>query len=496
VELRQGDFVVTRTVDREPIEIGIGDRDHLDYARVAWPSRIVQNLVEVDLQAAARIEITEKEVALGSCPALFAWDGDRYVLVTDVLGTTALGMPFSGGGTMPYDDEELIQVPVDLLKPIAGEYRFQLTDELNEIIYLDHAKLVAVDHPPSIGVYSNTILGAPPYPGPDVIGVSNERPPVSAIDGKGVDCLASVSHADGVYSGVAREVYASQFYGFAEERVVALDLGPIDPQRTVLIVSGWIGWPETPQFVSADQNTDLELLIPTLEVERGGRWEELAVFGIQALKPKTVVIDLGGRLREGDRVVRLRTNVRAHFDRIAVADRVGAPDLVEHEIAPMRVDLHYRGHSAPVRPDGTAGAEAVRYTGAPSLYDYDRVSLKSPWVLPHGRFTRYGDVLSLVTDRDDMFVILNSGDEVSIVFPAEGLRAPLDGWRRDFFVYLGGYTKESDYASFTAGVVDPLPFAAMSTYPYGPGERYPDGPAHRSYLATYNTRVVRAQAFR
>jgi hypothetical protein len=124
------------------------------------------------------------------------------------------------------------------------------------------------------------------------------------------------------------------------------------------------------------------------------------------------------------------------------------------------------------------------------------VSLKAPWVLPHGRFTRYGDVLPLVTDRDDMFVVLNSGDEVSMAFPAAGLPASPAGWRRDFFVYLGGYTKESDYASFTSGVVDPLPFEAMSTYPYAASERYPDGPAHRSYLATYNTRVVRAQALR
>ena len=30
----------------------------------------------------------------------------------------------------------------------------------------------------------------------------------------------------------------------------------------------------------------------------------------------------------------------------------------------------------------------------------------------------------------------------------------------------------------------------MTRYPYGPDERYPDTPAHRDYLARYNTRIV------
>ena len=34
--------------------------------------------------------------------------------------------------------------------------------------------------------------------------------------------------------------------------------------------------------------------------------------------------------------------------------------------------------------------------------------------------------------------------------------------------------------------VEPLPFHAMTKYPYGPGERYP----HREAVEKYNTRVV------
>jgi hypothetical protein len=32
----------------------------------------------------------------------------------------------------------------------------------------------------------------------------------------------------------------------------------------------------------------------------------------------------------------------------------------------------------------------------------------------------------------------------------------------------------------------------MRGYPYSSAERYPDSPAHRDYLARYNTRIVTA----
>jgi hypothetical protein len=31
----------------------------------------------------------------------------------------------------------------------------------------------------------------------------------------------------------------------------------------------------------------------------------------------------------------------------------------------------------------------------------------------------------------------------------------------------------------------------MSTYPYGPFEKYPETPEHQRYRAEYNTRVIR-----
>src|SRR4030042_1840517 len=41
-------------------------------------------------------------------------------------------------------------------------------------------------------------------------------------------------------------------------------------------------------------------------------------------------------------------------------------------------------------------------------------------------------------------------------------------------------------------IVEPLPFHAMSNYPYPETENYPDDEAHLAYLAEYNTRDFKA----
>jgi hypothetical protein len=47
-----------------------------------------------------------------------------------------------------------------------------------------------------------------------------------------------------------------------------------------------------------------------------------------------------------------------------------------------------------------------------------------------------------------------------------------------------------DIYTATPQTLEPLPFRAMSSYPYPGTERYPDDEEHRSYLESYNTRRV------
>jgi hypothetical protein len=62
------------------------------------------------------------------------------------------------------------------------------------------------------------------------------------------------------------------------------------------------------------------------------------------------------------------------------------------------------------------------------------------------------------------------------------------GWKRSFIFYANGWVKDGDLNTKFSETVEPLPFHAMSGYPYPATEHYPDDPAHREYLHTYQTR--------
>ena len=59
-----------------------------------------------------------------------------------------------------------------------------------------------------------------------------------------------------------------------------------------------------------------------------------------------------------------------------------------------------------------------------------------------------------------------------------------------FLLMADGFSKEMDINSASPDVVEPLPFHAMTRYPYAGQEHYPDTAAHRAYRDWFNTRVV------
>jgi hypothetical protein len=105
-----------------------------------------------------------------------------------------------------------------------------------------------------------------------------------------------------------------------------------------------------------------------------------------------------------------------------------------------------------------------------------------------GAFTKYGDVTALVQSADDKFVIGRQGDVISLQFPA-GLSPVPKGWVRDYFIIASCWFKGEGlpYVPFT---VNPLPFQAMTSFPYPSTESYPYDAAHLSYLLKCNTRSI------
>jgi hypothetical protein len=259
------------------------------------------------------------------------------------------------------------------------------------------------------------------------------------------------------------------------------DLGEAPAAPIRLHLDGWIFPADASLNLAAGQRTDLVSAPPRLEVETAAGWQVLLpAMGFPAGKTKTMVVDTPA-LPPGARRLRIVTGQWLHWDRVAwtTTPADGEP-LVVAKLLPELAELRARGFSRPYRsaPNG------------PHRADYASVTTDSPWLPLPGRYTRYGDVGELVAAADDRTAILAAGDELALRFATASLPPPPAGWRRSVFLESHGWDKDADRNTWEATRLEPLPFRAMSGYPYAPGERYPDTPELRRYREEWLTRKV------
>jgi hypothetical protein len=91
---------------------------------------------------------------------------------------------------------------------------------------------------------------------------------------------------------------------------------------------------------------------------------------------------------------------------------------------------------------------------------------------------------------------MNSGDEMTVSFDPSVLPKLPKGWKRDFLIYSVGWIKDGDLNTAHGKTVDPLPFHALTKYPFGPEQKTPSSQEYRDYQKTYNTRKVTTEEFR
>jgi hypothetical protein len=84
-------------------------------------------------------------------------------------------------------------------------------------------------------------------------------------------------------------------------------------------------------------------------------------------------------------------------------------------------------------------------------------------------------------------VILGAGDEMRLRFDAASLPPPAPGMQRTIFLESHGWDKDADRNTYRADTAAPLPFSAMSGYPYPVGE-YPETEELRRYHEQWLTR--------
>ncbi len=463
------------------LQFGLGARPRADVVRVLWPAGILQ--AETDLEGGT-LTIQELDRKPSSCPFLFTWNGSRFEFVTDFLGGGEMGYWVSPGVRNVPDSDEYVRIRSDQLNARDGRYELRVTNELEEAVFLDKAQLLVLTHPVGTDVYPNEGLRSPAALGPFAIHTTRApRPPHGALDHHGHDVLDRLTAIDRRYVDDFRR---EAIQGYAEEHALYLNLGTVPEGAPVrLLLTGWTDYAFSSDNVAAHQ-AGLAFRPPSLEIKhRDGTWRTaVAELGLPVGRPQTVVVDLTPHLapyltaRESIDV-RIMTTLRVYWDQVLVDTSAPASYRLTRLDA-IDAQLRWRGFSAETSPDGRA----------PFTYDYDGVSRFSPWKIMPGRYTREGDVGPLVASVDDQFVVAAPGDEIALVFDAAALPPLADGWTRTFLFYADGFSKEMNLHSSSPDRLEPLPFHAMSGYPYVAPEHYPSTPEHDRYRAHYNTRII------
>src|SRR6185437_3270998 len=280
------------------LTVGLGKAKQADVVRLLWPTGVLQD--EVEIAANQQKELQEIDRRGSSCPTLFVWNGKHYELVADVLGAGVIGHWVAPGERNIPRPVEWVNVDRDIIEPKAvapslsrfvrqggvfdfpkdQETRpvstkdvetrtghpvlsFRLMEPMEEVVYLDAVKLVAVDHPVNEDVYPNEYFASnPPYPKFKVITSQNAKPPAGAWDDKGNNLLPDLlAHK---YVG---NFDLLPFKGFTKPHRLILDLG--EPYRggpLRLLMHGEIEYFTATGMYAASQ-AGVEATAPYVEAE-------------------------------------------------------------------------------------------------------------------------------------------------------------------------------------------------------------------------------------
>ena len=146
VEVRTSRLVQKLPVTGPEVHVGIGEAKEAQVVRVDWPNGTFQ----VEFEADPAKPVVAVQRLKGSCPFLFANDGDRVKFVTDFLWSTPLGMYINGqdkGGFLQTTD--WVKVRSDQLAERDGFYDLRVNANLWETHYIDYVSTTEGGGPPA-----------------------------------------------------------------------------------------------------------------------------------------------------------------------------------------------------------------------------------------------------------------------------------------------------------------------------------------------------------
>jgi hypothetical protein len=455
---------------------------------IAWEDESTSLTRTVNLTT--RTSITANYNPGSSCPSVYFWNGTSYVYVADISNDGWLGytgyMTENGSivyvGGNPWDHAKLDNEQLQLTEIGNNSYySVKLTQNWNELFYLDAAYMVVVDHPSDSDVYATLMNYLNPAFNDQIYTVSKTdvTTPISAVNEKGQDVLSKLDTLDGVFTPGNNGI-VSPTWDNINWNHLTLDLGDLSNASEIkLIINGMVDWGLANDYYDWIAKFDAAAakgLVPNgtqiapapyIEVQNSaGQWVR-APENVQVPLPadyvaRTYIVDLTGIFPADVSQYKIRIS---NFWNVTF-DYIGIDTSQQEPISTQRID--------------PSSANLTQVFSSPSVSS--------------GNFTRYGDVTELMLNADDMFVIGRQGDSVSLLFPADGLMPPAEGMERDYFMFVACWFKDppNNWGYGFDFTVEPLPFRAMSGFPYPPTESYPQDDAHLNYLREWNTRVIEA----
>lgn len=493
VEMRSGTSYRRIFWDGVPKLVGMGSKT-IDILRITWPNGVLQEDLDLDLIARTSLENKPedfghyKQVAglVGSCPFLYTWNGETYEFISDVLGITPLGLPMAPGMLVPPDHDEYVLIRGDQLKAKDGVLSMQITEELREVTYLDGLRLHVIDHADDVDIFPTERFTFPPFP---IAHTHTVRDTISATrvtgsDGK--DWTAELAALDNTHP-IPFETYEQQFMGLATPHFLELEFAAEalkDAEKLRILMTGWLFWTNASINMASSRHEGIAFVPPILQVPDGsGGWRDTGPpVGFPAGKTKTMVLDITDLLNRDDPRLRVFSTLQLYWDQIVLAVDDDSAALAEVILEPLSAKLWDRGFSRSLENERVDQVER---------FDWNQVESTPRWNQHPGFYTRYGEAVSLLTEVDDRYIILGTGDALEVQFDAKNLPKLKPGMKRDYLLYLDGWAKDRDPNTIEALNVEPLPFHGMSGYPYTKDEHFPSDEVHDTWRAEWNTRPAK-----
>ncbi len=344
-----------------------------------------------------------------------------------MIGPGVVGHWIAPGERDVPDPDEYLKVSARSARPLNGLLSFRFLEPMEETVYLDQVRLLAIDHPAAYEVNPNErFVSAPPFPEFRVIASRDARVPNGAWDEQGNSVLPLIAKRDRQY---VTNFDSVPFVGFAKLHWLELDLGDWDSSKPLrLIMDGYTDYFTATSMYAADQ-AGIKVIAPYVEaLDAQGNWKRVIDdMGFPAGLERTMVADLSGKIPPGTRRIRIVNNLKIYWDAIRIDQTPETNDVRVAEVPLAGAALEFLGFPL----------EQRLKPASDTTYSYSRRSKTGPYARAAGNYTRYGDVRELLRASDDRFTVFGSGEGLKLDFdPKNCRRCPRAGYAITFFMRM------------------------------------------------------------